>query len=276
MGTSTKTDVYAFGAFILEVTCGRRPVEPELSGEKQYLVKWVCECWRRDSLLKDQRSKIGWRIIIRGSGDCKTKNKDNMRSLNKQFFFNNTFIKNRLNKPLSNQIYMTTHFVYHEWSILNYPKLENHNLSCYLYSSLIFILSHKTLMPWYILLESAPSFLGCQLPYIPRRVKVLWNLLSISFSIPHNCLDHDLVSFKLLNRSSRQLIFWTGTILNRLQHYSKSWLYRDGSWTRVALHKFWCHGTGGAIPKQERTLAKFLTIFSRYWSFYASVNASII
>ncbi|KAJ4889109.1 L-type lectin-domain containing receptor kinase I.3 [Raphanus sativus] len=26
MGTSTKTDVYAFGAFILEVTCGRRPV----------------------------------------------------------------------------------------------------------------------------------------------------------------------------------------------------------------------------------------------------------
>lgn len=29
-GPSTKTDVYAFGAFHLEVVCGWRPVEPEL------------------------------------------------------------------------------------------------------------------------------------------------------------------------------------------------------------------------------------------------------
>ncbi|CAB72488.1 receptor-like protein kinase [Arabidopsis thaliana] len=50
-GTSTKTDVYAFGAFMLEVTCGRRPFDPEMPVEKRHLVKWVCECWRKHSLV---------------------------------------------------------------------------------------------------------------------------------------------------------------------------------------------------------------------------------
>ncbi|KAL0864071.1 hypothetical protein Bca101_043189 [Brassica carinata] len=63
MGTSTKTDVYAFGAFILEVTCGRRPVEPELPEEKQYLVKWVFECWRRDSLLETRDQRLGGEFV---------------------------------------------------------------------------------------------------------------------------------------------------------------------------------------------------------------------
>ncbi|CAN7126424.1 unnamed protein product [Brassica rapa subsp. narinosa] len=63
MGTSTKTDVYAFGAFILEVTCGRRPVEPELPEEKQYLVKWVCECWRSDSLLETRDPRLGGEFL---------------------------------------------------------------------------------------------------------------------------------------------------------------------------------------------------------------------
>ncbi|ESQ42318.1 hypothetical protein EUTSA_v10012889mg [Eutrema salsugineum] len=51
MGPSTGTDVYAFGVFLLEVTCGRRPVEPGLSAAKRFLVKWVCECWKRSSLI---------------------------------------------------------------------------------------------------------------------------------------------------------------------------------------------------------------------------------
>ncbi|KAL1213900.1 putative L-type lectin-domain containing receptor kinase I.1 [Cardamine amara subsp. amara] len=46
-GTSSKTDVYAFGAFMLEVTCGRRPFDPDIPIEKRQLVKWVCECWRK-------------------------------------------------------------------------------------------------------------------------------------------------------------------------------------------------------------------------------------
>ncbi|KAG7559764.1 Legume lectin domain [Arabidopsis thaliana x Arabidopsis arenosa] len=50
-GTSTKTDVYAFGAFMLEITCGRRPFDPEMPVEKRHLVTWVCECWRKGSLI---------------------------------------------------------------------------------------------------------------------------------------------------------------------------------------------------------------------------------
>ncbi|CAL9248102.1 unnamed protein product [Arabidopsis halleri] len=50
-GASTRTDVYAFGAFILEVTCGRRQFDPEMPIEKRHLVKWVCGCWRKGSLV---------------------------------------------------------------------------------------------------------------------------------------------------------------------------------------------------------------------------------
>ncbi|CAF1771881.1 unnamed protein product, partial [Brassica napus] len=50
-GASTVTDVYAFGVFLLEVTCGRRPVELRVPVEKRFLIKWVCECWRGSSLL---------------------------------------------------------------------------------------------------------------------------------------------------------------------------------------------------------------------------------
>ncbi|KAL0681627.1 hypothetical protein Bca4012_048474 [Brassica carinata] len=51
MGPSTGTDVYAFGVFLLEVSCGRRPVEPGLSAAKRFLIKWVCDCWKRSSLI---------------------------------------------------------------------------------------------------------------------------------------------------------------------------------------------------------------------------------
>ncbi|XP_024009741.1 probable L-type lectin-domain containing receptor kinase I.6 [Eutrema salsugineum] len=51
MGACTATDVYGFGAFLLEVTCGRRPVEPELPAERRYLIQWVCQCWKMASLL---------------------------------------------------------------------------------------------------------------------------------------------------------------------------------------------------------------------------------
>ncbi|KAJ4875085.1 L-type lectin-domain containing receptor kinase I.7 [Raphanus sativus] len=50
-GPSTGTDVYAFGVFLLEVTCGRRPVELRVPAEERFLIKWVCECWRGSSLL---------------------------------------------------------------------------------------------------------------------------------------------------------------------------------------------------------------------------------
>ncbi|KAF8102363.1 hypothetical protein N665_0198s0073 [Sinapis alba] len=59
MVVSTGTDVYAFGVFMLEVTCGRRPVEPQLQCEKRILIKWVCECWKRDSLLDAIDPRLG-------------------------------------------------------------------------------------------------------------------------------------------------------------------------------------------------------------------------
>ncbi|RCV13681.1 hypothetical protein SETIT_2G365200v2 [Setaria italica] len=41
------TDVFAFGAFLLEVTCGRRPIEQDEHGNHTVLVDWVTEHWRR-------------------------------------------------------------------------------------------------------------------------------------------------------------------------------------------------------------------------------------
>ncbi|KAL1197267.1 putative L-type lectin-domain containing receptor kinase I.5 [Cardamine amara subsp. amara] len=64
MGASTITDVYAFGVFMLEVTCGRKPIEPKMEVEKRYLIKWVCECWKKDSLLDAKDPRLGEEIEI--------------------------------------------------------------------------------------------------------------------------------------------------------------------------------------------------------------------
>jgi serine/threonine protein kinase len=45
------TDVFAFGAFLLEVTCGRRPVEQDEHNSHTVLVDWVAERWRRRLIL---------------------------------------------------------------------------------------------------------------------------------------------------------------------------------------------------------------------------------
>ncbi|KAF8083382.1 hypothetical protein N665_0776s0007 [Sinapis alba] len=63
-GTSTRTDVYAFGAFMLEVTCGRRPFDPEMPVEKRHLVKWVVECWRRGSLVDAIDRRLRGKFIL--------------------------------------------------------------------------------------------------------------------------------------------------------------------------------------------------------------------
>ncbi|KAL1197276.1 putative L-type lectin-domain containing receptor kinase I.1 [Cardamine amara subsp. amara] len=64
-GTSIKTDVYAFGAFMLEVTCGRRPFDPEMSIEKRHLVKWVCECWRKGSIVDAIDTRLRGKFVSR-------------------------------------------------------------------------------------------------------------------------------------------------------------------------------------------------------------------
>ncbi|KAJ1293410.1 hypothetical protein BS78_01G066100 [Paspalum vaginatum] len=47
---SPLTDVFAFGAFILEVVCGRRPVEQSMNDNRLMLVDWVLEHWQKGSL----------------------------------------------------------------------------------------------------------------------------------------------------------------------------------------------------------------------------------
>ena len=39
--TTTSTDVYAFGAFMLEVACGRRPIQANGPLKNSILVDWV-------------------------------------------------------------------------------------------------------------------------------------------------------------------------------------------------------------------------------------------
>ncbi|XP_020095720.1 L-type lectin-domain containing receptor kinase IV.1-like [Ananas comosus] len=51
---TTATDVFAFGVFLLEVACGRRPLEQSTvgpQGEQLLLVDWVVENWREGSIL---------------------------------------------------------------------------------------------------------------------------------------------------------------------------------------------------------------------------------
>ena len=47
---TTCTDVFAFGAFVLEVACGRKPIEPQRQPEEVILVDWVFE-WRKGAIL---------------------------------------------------------------------------------------------------------------------------------------------------------------------------------------------------------------------------------
>ncbi|XP_044505336.1 L-type lectin-domain containing receptor kinase IV.1-like [Mangifera indica] len=47
---TTATDVFAFGAFMLEVACGRRPIEQQGDGVVG-LVEWITNCWRGGAII---------------------------------------------------------------------------------------------------------------------------------------------------------------------------------------------------------------------------------
>ncbi|CDP14365.1 unnamed protein product [Coffea canephora] len=56
---TTRTDVYAFGAFLLEVVCGRRPTEPHPPTEDAILVDWVFSCWNKGQILEAVDRNMG-------------------------------------------------------------------------------------------------------------------------------------------------------------------------------------------------------------------------
>ncbi|KAJ4725763.1 Lectin-receptor kinase [Melia azedarach] len=55
---STSTDVYAFGVFMLEVACGRRPIGPQ-GLATVILVDWVADCWKRGAIVHASDPRLG-------------------------------------------------------------------------------------------------------------------------------------------------------------------------------------------------------------------------
>ncbi|XP_062095569.1 L-type lectin-domain containing receptor kinase IV.1-like [Humulus lupulus] len=50
---TTSSDVFAFGAFLLEVACGRRPIDGRGSSEEELvLVDWVFSCWSKGRIIE--------------------------------------------------------------------------------------------------------------------------------------------------------------------------------------------------------------------------------
>ncbi|KAJ0963324.1 hypothetical protein J5N97_028446 [Dioscorea zingiberensis] len=62
---TTLTDVFAFGVFLLEVACGRRPIDPKSQADHQIiLVDWVLENWRRGTILDSIDQRLGDEYIV--------------------------------------------------------------------------------------------------------------------------------------------------------------------------------------------------------------------
>ncbi|KAB2066490.1 hypothetical protein ERO13_A09G154100v2 [Gossypium hirsutum] len=53
------TDVFAFGAFLLEVACGRRPIEAKSPIEDVILVDWVYSCWSKGDIMEAKDPSLG-------------------------------------------------------------------------------------------------------------------------------------------------------------------------------------------------------------------------
>ncbi|WOG92568.1 hypothetical protein DCAR_0311841 [Daucus carota subsp. sativus] len=56
---TTSTDVYSFGAFLLEVTCGKRPIHVQQGADNLILADWVCSYWNRGDIVAAVDPKLG-------------------------------------------------------------------------------------------------------------------------------------------------------------------------------------------------------------------------
>jgi len=60
---TTSTDVFAFGAFLLEVACGRRPLEPRWRTEDIILVDCVLSHWNRGEIIGARDPNLGTEYV---------------------------------------------------------------------------------------------------------------------------------------------------------------------------------------------------------------------
>ena len=60
---TTATDLFAFGAFLFEMVCGRRPGEPSKQGEELMLIGWVLTNWQWGLILETVDSRLGGRVL---------------------------------------------------------------------------------------------------------------------------------------------------------------------------------------------------------------------
>ncbi|KAJ0981855.1 hypothetical protein J5N97_010110 [Dioscorea zingiberensis] len=61
---TTSSDVFAFGAFLLEVACGRRAIEANEQGMEQVLVDWVFAHWRMGKIIETKDPKLGEDYVV--------------------------------------------------------------------------------------------------------------------------------------------------------------------------------------------------------------------
>jgi serine/threonine protein kinase len=61
---TTCTDVFAFGAFMLEVACGRRPIELQRLHEEVILIDWVFECWRKGAIIGASDPRLEGNYVV--------------------------------------------------------------------------------------------------------------------------------------------------------------------------------------------------------------------
>ncbi|KAH8499152.1 hypothetical protein Peur_074277 [Populus x canadensis] len=61
---TTSSDVFAFGTFMLEMACGRKPLEPEQSAEKMILVDWVLDSWKIGDILRTGDPRLEGNYVV--------------------------------------------------------------------------------------------------------------------------------------------------------------------------------------------------------------------
>ncbi|KAL4610619.1 hypothetical protein ACB092_08G064100, partial [Castanea dentata] len=62
---TTYTGVFAFGVFMLEVACGRKPIEIRGLPEEVILVVWVFGCWRKGAILDASDPKLEGNYVVK-------------------------------------------------------------------------------------------------------------------------------------------------------------------------------------------------------------------